>query len=132
MPWRSGTRCEPRALPDKAASSRNWLSAGVWHRRPTRAGLRGASARVIARLMTTARYDLARIEAILVAAIEVNVPELIVARTAIGDFESIIRAKIAAKFDGWLEAAKTSLIGSFADGVRRPQRDGLTVVERAD
>jgi len=93
---------------------------------------RAPSARVIARLMTTARYDLARIEAILVAAIEVNVPELIVARTAVGDFQSIIRAKVAAKFDGWLEAAKTSLIGSFADGVRRPQRDGLTVVERAD
>ncbi len=36
--------------------------------------------------MTTARDDLAKSEAILVAAIEVNVPELVVARTAIGDF----------------------------------------------
>ncbi|WFU07385.1 ISL3 family transposase (plasmid) [Rhizobium sp. CB3171] len=41
---------------------------------------RTPSARVIARLMTTARDDLPKAEAILIAAIEVNVPELIVAR----------------------------------------------------
>ncbi len=38
-------------------------------------------------------------EAILVAAIEVNVPELIVARTTIGDFQSMIRSKTARKLD---------------------------------
>jgi transposase len=54
---------------------------------------RTPSARVIARLMTTARDDLAKTEAILVAAIEMNVPELVVARTGIGDFQSMIRSK---------------------------------------
>jgi len=78
---------------------------------------RTPSARVIARLMTTARDELARTEAILVAAIEVNVPELVVARTAIGDFQSMIRAKTATKLTGWLVAAKTTLVGSFASGV---------------
>ena len=80
---------------------------------------RTPSARVIARLMTTARDDLARTEAILVAAIEVNVPELVVARTAVGDFQSMIRAKTATKLTGWLVAAKTTLVGSFASGVER-------------
>ena len=80
---------------------------------------RTPSARVIARLMTTARDDLAKSEAILVAAIEVNVPELVVARTAIGDFQSMIRSKTARKLDEWLEAAKDSLVGSFAGGVQK-------------
>jgi hypothetical protein len=74
---------------------------------------RTPSARVIARLMTTARDDLAKPEAILVAAIEVNVPELVVARTAIGNFQSMIRSKTARKLDEWLEAARNSLVGSL-------------------
>lgn len=66
--------------------------------------------------MTTARDDLAKSEAILVAAIEVNVPELVVARTAISNFQSMIRSKTARKLDEWLEAARNSLVGSFAGG----------------
>ncbi|WPE24205.1 transposase [Shinella zoogloeoides] len=69
--------------------------------------------------MTTARDDLAKSEAILVAAIEVNVPELVVARTAIGDFQPMIRSKTARRLDKWLEAARQSLIGSFAGGVEK-------------
>lgn len=69
--------------------------------------------------MTTARDDLAKSEAILVAAIEVNVPELVVARTAIGDFQSMIRSKAAMKLEAWLQAAKTSLAGAFANGVEK-------------
>ena len=57
--------------------------------------------------------------AILVAAIEVNVPELIVARAAIGEFQSMIRSKTARKLDEWLESAKNSLVGSFAGGVAK-------------
>ncbi len=53
------------------------------------------------------------------AAIEANVPELIVARTTIGDFQSMIRSKTARKLDEWLEAAKNSLVGSFAGGVEK-------------
>lgn len=67
--------------------------------------------------MTTARDDLAKSEAILVAAIEVNVPDLVVARTVIGDFHSMIRSKTARKLDEWLEAARSSLVGSFAGGI---------------
>ena len=82
---------------------------------------RTPSAKVIARLMTSARDGLAKSEAILVAVIEANVPELVAARKAIGDFQSMIRSKSAAKLDDWLAIAKGSLIGSFANGVEKDQ-----------
>ena len=69
--------------------------------------------------MTSARDDLTKSEAILIAAIEVNVPELVVARTAIGDFQSMISSKTARKLSVWLETARKSLIGSFASGVEK-------------
>ncbi len=80
---------------------------------------RTPSARVIARLLTSARNELNKSEAILVAAIEGNVPDLVVARRTIGDFQSMIRAKAAGKLNEWLEAAKTSLVTSFANGVEK-------------
>ena len=79
------------------------------------------SAKVIARLMTSARDGLAKSEAILVAVIEASVPELVAARKAIGDFQSMIRSRSAAKLDDWLAIAKGSLIGSFANGVEKDQ-----------
>lgn len=45
--------------------------------------------------MTTARDDLAKFEAILLAVIDVDVPELVVARLAVGDFQSMIGSKTA-------------------------------------
>ncbi len=69
--------------------------------------------------MTAARDDLAKSEAILVAAIDVNVPELVITRKVIGDFQSMIRSKSALNLDSWLETAKNSLISSFAGGVEK-------------
>jgi transposase len=80
---------------------------------------RTPSARVIARLLTTARDNLAKSEAILVAAIEVNVPELVVARASIGNFQSMIRSKTATRLEDWVQAAKLSLVSSFANGVKK-------------
>ena len=69
--------------------------------------------------MTSARDGLAKSEAILVAVIEANVPELVAARKAIGDFQSMIRSKSAAKLDDWIAMAKGSPIWSFANGVEK-------------
>jgi transposase len=41
------------------------------------------------------------------------------ARNAIGDFQSMIRSKTAHRLDDWLETAKNSLVGSFANGVEK-------------
>lgn len=46
-----------------------------------------------------------QVEAILVTAVEANVPEVVVAVIAIGDFQSMIRPKNVAKLDGWLKEA---------------------------
>jgi transposase len=80
---------------------------------------RTPSARCIARLMTLARDDLSKSDAVLIAAIESSVPDLVIARILIADFQQMIRSKAAAKLDGWLEGAKASLVGSFANGVER-------------
>lgn len=80
---------------------------------------RTPSVRVIARLMTATRDELAKTEVVLVAAIEMSVPELVAARDAIGDFQSMIRSKTACRLDDWLAAAKNSLVASFANGVEK-------------
>jgi transposase InsO family protein len=66
---------------------------------------RTPSARSIARLMTLARDDLSKSDAVLIAAIENNVPELTIARSLIADFQEMIRSKAVANLDGWLERA---------------------------
>jgi transposase len=80
---------------------------------------RTPSARSIARLMTLARDDLSKSDAVLVAAIESNVPDLVTTRTLIDDFQTMIRSKAAEKLDSWLTDAKTSLVRSFANGVEK-------------
>lgn len=84
-----------------------------------RALARTPSARSIARPMTLARDDLSKPDAVLIAAIESNVPDLITARTLIDDFQQMIRSKAVAKLDAWLDGAKASLVGSFANGVEK-------------
>jgi transposase len=87
---------------------------------------RTPSARTIARLMTLARDDLSKSDALLVAAIESNVPDLTIARTLIDDFQQMIRPKAVAKLDAWLEGAKASLVGSFANGSKRTSPQSAT------
>lgn len=69
--------------------------------------------------MTLARDDLSKSDAVLIAAIENNVPDLVTARTLIDDFQQMIRSTAVAKLDAWLEGAKASLVGSFANGVEK-------------
>jgi transposase len=81
--------------------------------------MRTPSARVLARLLTSVQDGLAKSEAILVAVIENNVPELIAARKAIGDFQSMIRSKSTVRLDGWIAMSKGSLVSSFVNGVEK-------------
>lgn len=113
--WRE---MQAQGFPGQSGVVSQWAQRRRLAEKANQSGLaRTPSARVIARLLTTARDDLAKSEAILVAAIEVNVPELVVARTTIGDFQSMIRSKTATKLEDWLQAAKLSLVSSFATGV---------------
>ncbi|MER8608906.1 transposase [Mesorhizobium sp. M1233] len=64
--------------------------------------------------MTLARNDLSKSDAVLIPAID-----LVTARTLIDDFQQMIRSKAVAKLDTWLDGAKASLVGSFANGVEK-------------
>ena len=98
---------------------------------------RTPSARCIARLMTLARDDLSKSDAVLIAAIESNVPDLVIARILIADFQQMIRSKAAAKLDGWLEGAQGKprrvLCERRRKGHRRsPQCHHIPMVKRPD
>lgn len=77
------------------------------------------SARTIARLMTTGRDTLSKAETVMVAAVETDVPLLVEARTIVEDFHTMIRRKTEADLVPWIERGRSSLIGSFANGVAR-------------
>ena len=85
------------------------------------------SARNIARLMTAARDQPSKADAVLIAAIEAGVPALVQARNLIDRFHAMIRKKMASDLEAWMADAETSLIASFAKGIRR----GSAVVSAA-
>ncbi|MGR6429671.1 transposase [Rhizobium sp. PAMB 3174] len=126
--WDEGARNEltlwremkAKGFPGQSGVVSQWAQRRRLAEKAGQSGIaRTPSTRVIARLMTAARDDLAKSEAILVAAIEVNVPELVAARKAVGDFQTMIRSKSAAKLVEWLETARDSRVGSFAGGVEK-------------
>ncbi len=80
---------------------------------------RTPSARTIARLMTTSRDDLSKSDSVTIAAIEEGTPTLVEAREIVDAFHDMLRTKAAADLSTWIERASTSLIGSFANGVRK-------------
>lgn len=75
-------------------------------------------ARRIARLMTMERDHLSRADAIQVARIESAIPTLAAARMLIDRFTDMVRNAREAELPGWLDAAKDSLIASFARGLQ--------------
>jgi transposase len=76
------------------------------------------SARVIARLMTTGRDHLSKADTLTLAAIEGGVPTLLEARTLLDRFHAMVRRK-SPDLDGWIADATTSLMASFAAGIRK-------------
>jgi transposase len=80
---------------------------------------RPPSARTIARMMTTARDHLTPSETLTVAAVEAAVPKLAAARDLIDRFQAMIRGMADADLDGWIAAARSSLLASFAAGINR-------------
>ena len=76
------------------------------------------SARIIARLMTTARDHLSKADTLTMAAIEGGVPTLLEARALLDRFHTMVRRK-SADLDGWIADAKNSLLASFAAGIRK-------------
>jgi transposase len=79
---------------------------------------RTAPSRTIARLMTISRNALSNAESVTVAAIESGAPLLVASRELIGSFQAMVRKKLLADLEPWLEQARSSLVASFANGVK--------------
>jgi hypothetical protein len=79
---------------------------------------RPPSARTVARLMTIGRDQLSKAETLTVAATESGVESLVRARDAVAAFQTMIRHKALAELGPWIERARTTLVASFANGVR--------------
>ncbi|GGF49381.1 hypothetical protein GCM10011611_64740 [Aliidongia dinghuensis] len=78
---------------------------------------RTPGARTIARFLTVERDRLSKAETVMVAAIEAGVPSLVEAREIIATFQAMIRKRMLAALDPWIERARASLVASFANGV---------------
>lgn len=109
---------------------------GEWatrRRRAERANVenlrRVPSAKTIARLMTTSRDNLAKAEAVTIAAIESSVLPLVEAREIVAAFHAMIRRKAATELVPWIERAKASLVASFANGVSKDHAAVQAAVE---
>ena len=69
--------------------------------------------------MTIGRDQLSKAETVTVAAIESGVEPLVEAREVVADFQAMIRRKVPAELDPWIERAKTSLVAALANGVTK-------------
>jgi hypothetical protein len=76
-------------------------------------------ARKIAHMMTTVRDHLSKADTIVVAAIKAGAPMLVNARDLIDRFHGMIRKETEADLEPWIADADTSLLASFASGIRR-------------
>lgn len=85
---------------------------------PSRGPRRCPSSRMIARMMTIGRNRLSKEEAITIAVVEAAVPALVAARRLFDRFQAMIRQRNAADLRSWLQDAASSLLASFASGLR--------------
>ena len=75
-------------------------------------------ARRIARMLTTAPHHLSKADAITIARIEAAVPTLAIARDLTERFAEMVRHGRAEHLAGWLTEVETSVLVSFAKGLR--------------
>ena len=72
-------------------------------------------------MMTIGRDHLSKADAITIAAIEAGLPTLVEARQSIDRFHEMVRRKIRDDLTPWLQAARGSLVVSFANGIAKDE-----------
>jgi transposase len=80
---------------------------------------RTPGARTIARFLTVERDRLSKSETVMVATIEAGVPSVVEAREIIAAFQVMVRKRMLAALDPWIESARATIVASFANGVVR-------------
>jgi transposase len=79
---------------------------------------RTPSARRLARLMLSGRTQLAKVEAVLIAAVERALPSLARARELVERFQALVRGRNRERLETWIDDAMASPLASFAAGIR--------------
>jgi transposase len=85
---------------------------------PSRGPRKCPSSRMIARMMTIARDQLSKGDAVTIATIEAAVPALVTAREQFDRFQAMIRQRKSADLSSWLQDAASGLLASFANGLQ--------------
>lgn len=83
--------------------------------------IKSPPARRIARLLTIARDHLSKADAVVVARIEAALPSLSATRVLVDKFNNMVRNGTPTALGSWLDEAETSMIASFARGLRKDQ-----------
>lgn len=74
-------------------------------------------ARLLSRLLTAQRVQLAKTDAVTVAAIETGAPALAVARDLMERFHRMLRARDVDALPDWIAETGSSLLASFGKGI---------------
>ena len=119
---RNGSELFRRLRSSGYAGSSRVVSEGMTRRRrnktaPSQATIAPPSARSIAQLMTIARDQVSRADALMVTMIEKAVPALVRGRDLLDRFQLMIRSKAANALEEWIKDAAASLLASFARGI---------------
>jgi transposase len=83
---------------------------------------RAPSARKLARLMTSARTQLAKADALLIATLEAALPSLVKARELVERFQRMLRSGKDDGLEGWIDEAIATPLVSFAAGIRADRK----------
>jgi len=79
-------------------------------------------------MMTIARDELSKNDAVTIAMIEAAVPALVTARELFDRFQAMIRKRKSADLPSWLQDAASSLLASFATGLQADDKAVATAV----
>jgi transposase len=116
--WHSTLAAAEEARISRLPSRRQRVGHAPEERRQAEGALRRTpGARTIARFLTVERDRLSKAETVMVAAIEAGVPSLVEAREIIATFQVMIRKRMLAILDPWIDRARASIVASFANGV---------------
>jgi transposase len=88
---------------------------------PSRGPRKCPSSRVVAQMMTIARDQLSSGDAVTIATIEAAVPALVTARDLVDRFQVMVRQRKREDLHPWLQNTSSSLLASFANGLRTDQ-----------
>lgn len=87
------------------------------------------SSRMIARMMTVARDQLSRADAVTIATIEAAVPALVTARDLFDRFQAMVRQRRSADLHPWLHDAASGPLASFAIGLQADESAVAALVD---